>query len=271
MDSLDKPRLIPDETPGMKDGLFIDEEELENRSSNRELNLLFLFGDSRFHAWLQRIESPLKCVPVFKDFLCIIRPESTWNRITASQRGAGFVFVFNLMPLMLLLALVEGHGLILLGRQQVAEGMSNRFTLPNVLVYEIASWLLAVLLICIAAALIRSLANACHTRNYLSQSLVVMFHCIGPMFLVQLLNGFPHIYLWLTWLVGVSLTIGALYNGLPRIMQPDPPSAMGLFVGSSIIVFLLMLGGRLLTGFYLAGDFKSLEKFLCGLATRLFS
>lgn len=215
------------------------------------------------------VEWGLQMLPVLKDVFMVFRPLTTWNRIAESHRSPGFVFVFYLLPMLLLAGLVEGHGLTLLGRYQVAQGMHNRFLFPNVVAYEVASWSLAVLSICVAAGLITSLANTCHARNNLSQSLVVAFHVLGPLCLIQLFNGFPHMYLWLTWLAGITFAMSALYHGLPRIMHPDPPSAMGLFMGSAAIVFLLMLGVRLVTYFYLAGDFKGLERHLSELVARL--
>ena len=52
----------------------------------------------------------------------------------------------------------------------------------------------------------------------------------------------------------MALTVSTLYYGLPRLMRPDPPSAMGLFLAGGFAVFLLLLGGRLFTYFYLTGD-----------------
>jgi hypothetical protein len=271
MDSPEKPRPDSGERAGPKDDSLSEGATSNRPASKRDVNLLFLFQSAGFRSFLLRIEQMLQGLPICKDLFCIIRPTSTWNRLAAGRRSAGVVFFFYLLPMILLVALVEGHGLILRGRAEVAEGMFNRFTFPKVFIYESASCLLGLLLILAAAMFIKSLANAHHLRNHLGQSLTVMFYAIGPMYLVQLFNGFPHMYLWVTWLAGALLTIGALYNCLPRIMEPDPPSAMGLFIGSASVVFLLTLGGRLLTGFYLHGNFKSLERFLSNLVARIFS
>jgi len=72
-------------------------------------------------------------------------------------------------------------------------------------------------------------------------------------------------YTWLTWLFGAGLAVATLYQGLAQILKPDAPSAMGLFVGSGVTLFLLLFCWRLLTGFYLEGDLKSLEIFLHGI------
>lgn len=262
-DSDDSPE---DEKPSL------EAEQEERMLSRQEGNLLFLFfsPSDKFRGTCSRFERRLQCLPILKDIFVVLRPTSTWNCLVARQKGVAFVFLFYFLPMLLLLAVVEGFGLILLGRAQQAEGMHNRFAFPNVVAYEIGSILLDVSAVYVAARLIKSLANAYHARNNLSQSLLVMLYAIGPMYLVQLLNGFPDMFWWLTWLAGMLLTIGALYNGLPRILEPDPPSAMGLFVGSAVIVILLTLGKRLLTGFYLSGYFKPFEQIVNQVAQRLF-
>ncbi len=234
-----------------------------------ELNLLFLFQSDGFRRLCLWMEERLQCLPLLKDLFFIVRPTTTWNRVVAAQRGVIFIFMFYLLPMMLVTALIEGYGLMLFGQQQAGQGMNNRFTLPKVFVYEFGSALISFAFICLAAAFIKSFANACHARNSYKQCLAVMFYSVGPLFLIQCFNGFPNMYYWLTWLIGAFLTMGALYHGLPRIMQPDPPSAMGLYIGSAITVFLLLLGGRILTGYYLTGNFKSLEVLLTNTAGKI--
>jgi hypothetical protein len=56
------------------------------------------------------------------------------------------------------------------------------------------------------------------------------------------------------------LSIGVLYQGLPRVMQPDPPHAFGLYMMSSILLTMTMGLARYLGYGYLQGDFKTLEQ-----------
>jgi len=194
-------------------------------------------------------------LPVLKDWFLIIRPDETWNHIVADRRGAGLVFLCYLLPMMLLVALVEGHGLMLIGRHESAAGLTDPFPFARVFGFEVTQGLLLLLSLLVGAIFIKSFGNACHRRNHLSQSLLVLFHAAGPLLLVQLLNGIPNLGVyWASWLIGIALTVSTLYYGLPRIMRPDPPSAMGLFLAGGFVVFLLLLGGRLFTYFYLTGD-----------------
>jgi hypothetical protein len=242
---------------------------MEKASTKAELNLLFLFQSTGWRHFWQGLEAVFQALPLFKDLFFIVRPTTTWNRVVAARHGVVFIFAFYLLPMMCVTALIEGHGLMLFGQQQVAQGMNNRFTFAKVFAYEAGSAVVTLGLIVLAAAFITSFANACHARNHFRQSLAVMFHAVGPLFLVQWFNGFPNMFFWLTWLLGVALAMSALYHGLPRLLQPDPPSAMGLYIGSALTVFLLLLGGRILTGYYLTGHLKALEVWLTNVVGKI--
>ena len=207
--------------------------------------------------------------PLIKDVFLVFRPAATWDRIASEPPKVWFVLLFYLLPVMALAALLEGSALVLTGRREVMEGMNNRFTPAKVLVFEVAQWLLMFLFMLISAVIIRNLANTHHQRNRLVQSLVLVFQAMGPMLLVQLFNGFPGMYLWLTWLVGLALTINGLYHGLPRMLIVDPPTAMGLFFSCAIVMGMLLFIGRFLTYWYLIGKFYSLEAVLSGIAAKL--
>lgn len=208
-------------------------------------------------------------LPLLKDWFLITRPDETWNHIATGRRGVGLIFLCYLLPMLLLTALIEGHGLILIGRRQLAAGLTDQFPPARVVGFEVVQGLLLLLLLVAGAVFIKFFGNACHRRNHLSQSLVVLFHAAGPLLLLQLFNGIPHLGVyWASWLVGVTLMVSTLYYGLPRIMRPDPPSALGLFLAGGFVVFLLLFGGRLLTYFYLTGDLHLHGTGLSGLAAK---
>jgi hypothetical protein len=59
---------------------------------------------------------------------------------------------------------------------------------------------------------------------------------------------------WVSWMVGILLTVWILYQGIPRVIQPDPTHAFGLYL-STIIVTVLVSGlVRVMTGLYLLGN-----------------
>ena len=71
------------------------------------------------------------------------------------------------------------------------------------------------------------------------------------MFLLRLLDPFPGMNPFLTWLAGILLSIWILYDGLPRLLLPDPTHALGLYMSSSIVLFMATGLVRGVTGLYL--------------------
>jgi hypothetical protein len=69
----------------------------------------------------------------------------------------------------------------------------------------------------------------------------------------------PLVHPWLSLALGILLTVWILYQGIPRVMQPDPVHTFGLFL-SMIFVVIMMAGmARVLPGLYLLGvvDFNN--------------
>ena len=58
---------------------------------------------------------------------------------------------------------------------------------------------------------------------------------------------------WATWGVGVALTVWILYQGIPRVLQPDPTHAFGLYLSAVFVIVLSSGLGRMITGMYLLG------------------
>ena len=94
---------------------------------------------------------------------------------------------------------------------------------------------------------------------------------LSPLFALRVLDGFTAISPWLTWPVGIILVFAVLYQGIPRVMMPDPPHAFGLYLMSSVLLFVLTGMTRFVTAWYLAGYFKPVERFLHDSGKALFS
>ncbi len=51
----------------------------------------------------------------------------------------------------------------------------------------------------------------------------------------------------------MAVTVWILYQGIPRVMQPDPTHAFGIYFSAMIVVVLTSGLARLITGMYLLG------------------
>jgi hypothetical protein len=200
--------------------------------------------------------------PVIKDLLLIFQPVAAWNRIATEPRSVPFIFFIYFLPLLLLGGFAEGRGLLIHVQRHLAASAINHLTMAEVCAYEALEIGALLVFVLIGAAFIKMLANTCHRRNTLAQGLTVLLHALGPMLLVQLFNAIPGTNPWLTWAIGLVLALGALYHGLPRILQPDGPSALGLFLGSSLVVFMLLFLVRFFFCWFLFRQFRPLENVL---------
>jgi uncharacterized membrane protein YecN with MAPEG domain len=82
-------------------------------------------------------------------------------------------------------------------------------------------------------------------------------------------NGFGDLTPWISWLIGILLTIAVIYHGVPRVMQPDPAHAFGLYMTASLLLLLSTGLLELVVAFFLDGKLDKLQKFISSIAARL--
>jgi len=208
---------------------------------------------------------------MIKALLLIFDPVETWERIFRAQRSVGFIFWTYLMPMLLLCSAVEGYGLYSWGKWQHDALRLKRFEVGEAVLFEVAQVLLGLLMVLVAAKLLKSLGETFHGRHTLPQTFTVAAYGLSPLFLVRMLDAFSGISPWLTWPIGIILVVTVLYQGIPRVMLPDPPHAFGLYLMSSVLLVVLTGLTRFVTAWYLQGHFKPVEKFLQETGRALFS
>jgi hypothetical protein len=206
---------------------------------------------------------------MIKALFLIFEPEAAWNRVVLSRRGPGSIVGLYLLPMMLIVGVAEGFGLVKWGRWQSVMGQINKFPVKEALIYETAELLLMALIILAGAHFIKSLGDTFHVRHTYAKTLTVVIYGLSPVFLLRLLDVSPTINLWMPWAIGIMLTIKVLYTGVPRIMLPDPPDAFGLYLMSALLLAMVTALERFITAGCLGGSFKPVDNFISDLATRL--
>jgi hypothetical protein len=196
---------------------------------------------------------------MIKALLLIFSSAATWQRIAETPRKWVVVLVGYLTPMLVLACAAEGYGLVHWGKPRGEFTALTRFSVSQAVVYEVGQFILSLAIVFIAAALIKSLGETFHGRHNFSQTFTLAAYGLSPIFLLRLLDAFPSVSPWVTWLIGIVLTISILYSGIPLVMRPDPPHALGLYLMSSM--FLLMITGltRFVTIWYLQGKFTKLD------------
>jgi len=189
--------------------------------------------------------------------------------VVEAGRGLVFIFIFYLLPMLLILSAAEGYGLMHWGTAQVNSGLVKKLTANEMIVFETAQALLTLLVIAVIAYAIKSLGETFHSRHNYTQAFTVVIYGLSPLFLFQLLDAFPSINVWLVWAVGIMLALKSLYHGVPIVMQTDPAHALGLYFMSSLVVVTLTGAERFFTAWYLSGHFAPLTDAVTAFAAHL--
>jgi hypothetical protein len=197
---------------------------------------------------------------MIKALLLIFEPAAAWERVVRAQRSTGFILVVYVLPLLAWAGAAEGFSLMHWGRTRQYMNQPNRFTLGEAIVYEVGFSLLTLVAMFVGAKIIKLLGETFHGRHTYTQAFTTVAYGLSPLLTCRLLDAFPDLSVWIGWAIGMLLSIGVLYQGLPRVMQPDPPHAFGLYMMSSILLTMTMGLARYLGYGYLQGDFKTLEQ-----------
>ena len=206
---------------------------------------------------------------MIKALLLIFDPMGTWGRIVLARRSLGFVLAVYLLPLLLLGSAAEGYGLVHWGKWQGEIGRIKNFPVREVVVVEAGQLVLSLLVVFVGANMIKSIGETFHGRHTYAQAFTTVAYGLSPLFLLHLLDVFPGLSPWLSWSIGIILSIAVLYHGVPRVMEPDPPHAFGLFFMSALLLALVSGLARLVTAAFLQGKFAKLQVIVSDVAAQL--
>ncbi len=122
--------------------------------------------------------------------------------------------------------------------------------------YGISQFIASLAVIYAAAFVIKSAGQTFHNRTRYAPCVILVAYSLAPWFLLRLVDGYPLLSPWLTFAVGLVLSLGALYHGIPRLLNPDPPQAFGIFVASGFVLAFLCGLARLATLMVLTGKVR---------------
>jgi len=108
-------------------------------------------------------------------------------------------------------------------------------------------------MVLVCALVVMQASQTFDKRRTYRQAFTAMAYGFSPLFFARLFDAGPTINPWATWLVGIAMTAWILYQGIPRVIQPDPTHAFGLYLSAITVAFLASGLVRVLTAFYLLG------------------
>src|SRR5437016_5681569 len=209
---------------------------------------------------------------MIKALLLIFDPAATWERIMRARRSLAFILFLYLCPFLILVSAADGYGLVHSGKLRGLGDQAHFFTVGEAGIFETVQFLVSGGLVFLGATLVKSIGETFHGRHTMTQAFATVAYGLAPLFLVRLFDSLstdPVWVPWVTWSIGILLSIGVLYHGVPRMMEPDPSHAFGLFLMSSLLLLLITGLARFVTIWYLRGKFTTLEASVIALARRL--
>lgn len=189
---------------------------------------------------------------MIRAILLIFDAGGTWEGIVRAKRGLGFVFLVYLLPVLALSLAGELLGKAHFGVMQ-EYGEPARVSDKLLTTYGAVQFLASLLVVIVVAVLVKSVAGTFQPRHSYGQCFKVVAYSFGPFFLVRLADAFPIVNPWLSFAVGIIFAQRALYSGIPRVVDPDPPNAFGLYLTSGLLLTMLAVLARFFTLLVLHG------------------
>ena len=194
---------------------------------------------------------------MLKVFFLIFEPSVAWDRIARARRGFAFILGWYLLPMILLPCAAEGWSMARWGKWQPGVQRFMDFSRHDIVVFETIQAALLLVMVLLAARILLVVSRTFQTFqkrcNYLDAFTTVAYS-YSPLLLARLLDAGPSVSPWVSWGVGIALTIWVLYQGVPRVMQPDPTHAFGLYLAGMFVVMLTSALARVPTALYLLGE-----------------
>jgi uncharacterized membrane protein YecN with MAPEG domain len=206
---------------------------------------------------------------MIKALLLIFDPIATWDGIVRAQRSLVSILLLFLLPLLLLTSACEAYGLVHWGKWQVDPSRIKKFSVSEAVIIEGAQLALSLAVVLAGTKLVKSIGETFRGRHTYTQAFRTVAYSLSPLFLMRLFDSFTGVNPWVTWAIGIMLTVAILYHGVPRMMEPDPSHAFGLYLMSALLLALVTALARFLTAGYLSGKFPMLQDIVSALIARL--
>jgi hypothetical protein len=197
---------------------------------------------------------------MIKALMLIFIPGRAWNGLAEDKRGIAYVLFRYLIPLLAMVYFVEAYGLAHWGKERFGLPRQVFHDLKVLKIYAAAQFGTSLLVVLLGAKIIQMFGDASfHCRRPYATTFLLVAYALAPMFFCQMLNAIPILPWWLAWIIGITLSVSAMYHGVPRVLEPDPPQAFGLYFACAIVLAIVSGMARFVTAWWLEGRFLELQ------------
>jgi len=189
---------------------------------------------------------------MIKAILLVFEPALHWEKIAQSKKGFCSVLFLYLLPTLLLSVAGELAGIFKLGKIEELHHIVN-LSPKAILTYGAVQFGSSLIVVFMSAIIIKSLAETFNSRHSFTQCFILVSYALGPLLLLRIADGVPGVNPWVTFGIGIALALHTLYQGVPRVLDPDPPHTFGLYMCSWLLLAIICALARLLTLIVLVG------------------
>jgi len=204
---------------------------------------------------------------MIKAVLLVLEPLRTWERIALAQRSVLRILLTYVLPLLLLTSVAEAYGMMFWGDWRGNVVTLKRFSLPEALGFQFVEWAVNLGTLFLGTKMLKNLGETFHGRHTYPQAFTAVAYGLGPFWTLHVFDALPSVNPWVTYGLGIGLTLVVLYHGIPRVMLPDPPQAFGLYIMGWLLLALTAGLGRFVVWWLQLGRFKELEDILTNAVT----
>jgi hypothetical protein len=190
---------------------------------------------------------------MIKVLFLIFEPGVTWEKIAQARKSFVYITLVQLLPLVLLGSALEAWGLARHGKWQPRFQMFKSFSPGDIVTFETIQFVLLLAMVFASALLVYKISQTFQDRLNFLQAFTTVAYGYSPLFLFRFLDASATMHPAVTWLLGMGVSVWILYQGIPRVMLPDPTHAFGLYLSAMIVVILTSGLTRLMTAMYLLG------------------
>ncbi len=143
------------------------------------------------------------------------------------------------------------------GKWQPRFQRSMDFSRHDIIVFETIQAVLLLAMILLSAQILLVVSRTFQTfqkQCHYLDAFTTVAYSFSPLLWLRLLDASPTFSPWVSWGIGIILTIWVLYQGIPRVMKPDPTHAFGLYLAGIFVMVLTSALARVPTALYLLGE-----------------
>ena len=176
---------------------------------------------------------------MINSLLLIFDSSATWDKIAKANRGVAGVFILHLLPLLVISLGIEAYALIHLGEARGLTDHMRKIPQPIVMNYALIYFVLLLGIVFLGAKILQKIGESFHSTHNYRQCFVTLAYSLSPLFLARILDAWPAMNTWVCWGLGAILSVAVMYQGLPRLMNPDQTNALGIYLVSSVLVLIV--------------------------------